>query len=83
MNQFLKDFSEVQLTAPDPKTDFFRMVNAMTRENGYEGSRAAFPEQILKNLNKGSNTYEGFEEKNKQTTKMYDDLGFSKVACIS
>jgi hypothetical protein len=75
MNEFLKDFNEVQVGGKDPQFDLYKGICGLVKEN--ESARPGegyFPDQILKNINKGSNTYEGFEDKVKQKPKMYDDF---------
>jgi len=59
----------------DPQFDLYKGICGLVKEN--ESARPGegyFPDQILKNINKGSNTYEGFEDKVKQKPKMYDDF---------
>ena len=75
MNEFLKESTEIQIGFRPPEFDFYKGVCGLVKETECFGSgTGAFPDQILKNLNKNSNTYEGFEDKEKKKPKMYDEF---------
>ena len=65
----------MQIGFQPPEFDFYKGVCGLAKEtDSFRSGTGAFPDQILKNLNKNSNTYEGFEDKSKQKPKMYDEF---------
>ena len=79
MNEFLKESTEMKINERPPQFDFYKGICGLVKESETYRPEGAFPDQILKNLNKGSNTYEGFEDKAKQKPKMYDEFTLKVV----
>ena len=79
MNEFLKEYDEIKLSS-DKEQVLYKTVCSLMKEqecsmiDTYNPRAGIEQDLILRNLNKGSNTYEGFEDKNKQKKKMYDEF---------
>lgn len=74
MKEFLKEYSEIQQTEVKPNQELYKKICSITKESSGKSIAGVHQEQILKNIKKGSNTYELFEEQNKPKQKIFDDF---------
>lgn len=80
MNEFIKDYSEINqetIFSTKNSQDLFQKISTLVKDADiYDNQHGVFHEHILKNIKKGSNTYETFLEEVKNTPKIFDINNF-------
>lgn len=84
MNELIKDYSEINqenILSNKNQQDLFQKVSTLVKDfDIYDNHQpGVFKDHILKNIKKGSNTYETFLEEVKNTPKIFDINNFQVV----